>query len=370
MKTIDYENLYQLNKPFFDNYKSSFDEVLESGWFILGKKVEAFEKEFAQYLITPEFIGVASGLDALELPLIAFDFQEPSEIIVPSNTYIATINAIINTGHIPVFVEPDIDTYNIDPKKIQEKITSRTRAIMIVHLYGKPCEMDEIMDICQRYHLKLIEDCAQSHGALYKNKMTGTFGEVGAFSFYPTKNLGALGDGGGMAVNDPTLYQKLKALRNYGSHIKYHNEFIGYNSRLDEIQAAFLSVKLRQLDAINANKQKLANLYLTHLKSDFILPTLHPYSTHVFHIFSIRHERRDALKAYLLEKNIKTEIHYPIAPCDQKSIKDHFAKHVMSLNEDDFTIARTIHQTTLSLPCSTIHSEEEIMYVIEMMNQF
>ncbi len=370
MKNIEYENLFHLNKPFIEEYKQAFSDVLDSGWFILGKKVDAFEKEFATYLNAPQFIGLASGLDALELPLIAFDLPEPSEVIVPSNTYIATINAIINTGHIPVFVEADINTYNIDVKKIEEKITPRTRAIMIVHLYGMPCEMDEIMALCKKHDLKLIEDCAQCHGAMYKNKMTGTFGEVGAFSFYPTKNLGALGDGGGMAVNDESLVQTLKALRNYGSHIKYHNEFIGYNSRLDEIQAAFLSVKLKQLDAINAHKQKLASLYLKHLKSDFILPALNNYSTHVFHIFAIRHERRDELKTWLLEKGIKTEIHYPITPCDQKSIKDHYAKHKLSLDPDDFKIAKKIHSTELSIPCSAIHTEEDIMQVMEIMNQF
>jgi len=370
MKNIDYENLYHLNKPYLEQYKQSFSEVLDSGWFILGKKVEAFEKEFAAYLKAPEFIGLASGLDALELPLIAMDFPEPSEVIVPSNTYIATINAIINTGHTPVFVEPDMLTYNIDPKKIEEKITSKTKAIMIVHLYGKPCEMDEIMALCKKHDLKLIEDCAQSHGAMYKEKMTGTFGQVGAFSFYPTKNLGALGDGGGMAVNDLSLYQSLKALRNYGSHIKYHNEFIGYNSRLDEIQAAFLSIKLKQLDAISAHKQKLAALYLKHLKSDFILPTVNDYSSHVFHIFAIRHERRDELKDYLLQHFIKTEIHYPIVPCEQISIKNHFAKHQMNLDPNDFVLAKEIHRTELSLPCSCIHSEEDIMHVIQVMNQF
>ena len=370
MEQIDYENLYELNKPFMEDYKSAFADTLNSGWFILGNQVKTFEKAFADYLKAGSFLGVASGLDALELPLVAMEWEEAFEVLVPSNTYIATINAIINTGHTPVFVDADPLTYNMDVTKIEEKITSKTRAIMIVHLYGNPCEMDAIMAICKKHQLLLIEDCAQSHGATYKNQMTGTFGEFGAFSFYPTKNLGALGDAGGIAINKEEYADKLKALRNYGSHIKYHNDYIGYNSRLDEVQAAFLSVKLKALDAINAHKQKLANLYLTHLKSDYMLPQTTAHSEAVYHIFAVRHEKRDALKAYLLEKGIKTEIHYPIVPCEQNSIKNYMAKINYKLDPADFTIATQIHRTELSLPCSTIHSEEQILRVIEVLNAF
>ena len=370
MKTIDYENLNKLNQPFFDEYKISFEQTLQSGWFILGKNVEAFEQSFAGYLGWGKFLGVASGLDALELPLIAFDFPANSEIIVPSNTYIATINAIIKAGHIPVFVEPDISTYNIDPLKIEEKISSKTKAIMIVHLYGMPCELDPIVALCKKHQLKLIEDCAQSHGATYKGKMTGTFGDASAFSFYPTKNLGALGDAGGISVNDPELYNQLKALRNYGSFVKYHNEYIGYNSRLDEIQAGFLSVKLKKLNDINRHKNKLASVYISHLKKDFIVPLARKDYFNVFHIFPVRHPRRDELKKYLLDHQVKTEIHYPIAPCDQKSIKDYFAKKNVPLREVDFEISREIHASELSLPCSSIHTEEDILQVVERMNKF
>jgi dTDP-4-amino-4,6-dideoxygalactose transaminase len=370
MKTIEYENLHFLNKPFFDEYKKSFNEVLERGWFILGKNVEVFEQQFAAYLGCGKFLGVASGLDALELPLIAFGFPENSEIIVPSNTYIATINAIINTGHVPVFVEPDIKTYNIDPGRIEEKISPKTKAIMIVHLYGMPCEMDPIAALCKKYDLKLIEDCAQSHGAKYKGVMTGTFGEANAFSFYPTKNLGALGDAGGISIYDDELYNRMKALRNYGSFVKYKNEFIGYNSRLDEVQAGFLSAKLKRLDEINTHKNKLASIYFSNLKSDFILPYRDSDFYNVFHIFPVRHKRRDELKKYLLEREIKTEVHYPIAPCDQKSIKDYFAAKSLILKEEDFNLSREIHATELSLPCSSIHTEEDILHVTEVMNQF
>ncbi len=370
MKPIEYENLHFLNKPFFDEYKKSFDEVLQSGWFILGKNVDEFERAFADYLGCGKFLGVASGLDALELPLIAFDFPEGSEIIVPSNTYIATINAIINTAHVPVFVEPDLKTYNIDPEKIEEKITSKTKAVMIVHLYGLPCKMDSIVALCKKHKLKLIEDCAQSHGAKFKGVMTGTFGEANAFSFYPTKNLGALGDAGGVSVYDDELYAKMKALRNYGSFVKYHNEFIGYNSRLDEIQAGFLSIKLKQLDKINAHKNTLASIYFSNLKSNFILPYRNDDFYNVFHIFPIRHERRDELKKYLLEHGIKTEVHYPIAPCDQKSIINYFAGKNLKLHSEDFKFSRKIHATELSLPCSTIHSEDDINYVVDILNKF
>jgi dTDP-4-amino-4,6-dideoxygalactose transaminase len=366
---VEYENLKKLNAPFVEDYRKAFDAVLESGWFILGKGVAAFEEQFADYLGVRHFIGLASGLDALEIPLKCMDFEPRSEVIVPSNTYIATINAIINSGHIPVFVEPDIHSYNIDIQRIEQKITPRTRAIMLVHLYGKPCEMDAIMQLCDRHDLALIEDCAQSHGATFDGKMTGTFG-VGAFSFYPTKNLGALGDAGGIATNDEALFRKMKAWRNYGSNVKYQNEYIGANSRLDETHAVNLSIKLKGLDAINQRKNEIANLYLKHLKSDFILPTVDGRVYNAYHIFPIRHEKRDSLREYLLKNGVKTEIHYPIAPCDQRSIQNWAVKNNVVLNHLDFTVSRQIHATELSLPCSTIHSDEEINYVIEKMNAF
>ncbi|NJN35510.1 MAG: DegT/DnrJ/EryC1/StrS family aminotransferase [Saprospiraceae bacterium] len=323
--TIEYENLNRLNKPFFEEYKASFNETLERGWFILGKNVENFEREFAEYLGVKYVLGCASGIDAMEIPIKCYDFEPNAEIIVPSNTYIATVNAVINCGHTPVFVEPDFNTYNIDAERIEEKITDRTSAILVVHLYGRACEMDKISALCEKYQLKLIEDCAQSHGATFGVKKTGTFG-VGAFSFYPTKNLGALGDAGAIATDDEPLFLKMKAWRNYGSNVKYKNEFIGDNSRLDEIQAGFLSAKLKSLDYINRRKNDIAKLYFQGLNHNFILPDAPANGYNVFHIFPIRHEKRDDLRLYLLENGIKSEIHYPIAPCDQASIQNWASK--------------------------------------------
>ena len=363
MKNIDYENLYHLNKPYLEQYKQSFSEVLNSGWFILGKKVEAFEKEFAAYLKAPEFIGLASGLDALELPLIAMDFPEPSEVIVPSNTYIATINAIINTGHTPVFVEPDMLTYNIDPKKIEEKITSKTKAIMIVHLYGKPCEIDEIMALCKKHDLKLIEDCAQSHGAMYKEKMTGTFGQVGAFSFYPTKNLGALGDAGAIICKDEHFYQKLKALRNYGSEKKYYNQLVGRNCRLDELQASFLNVKLPFLEKMNLHKIALADRYNQLLNNKIQKPLFFDNGSHVYHIYNILVENRDDFQKYLKEKGVETLIHYPVAPHLQEGYQQFF-KH------EKYPITEKIHAKTLSLPISFATTFAEVEEICSKINDF
>jgi len=360
---IEYENLAQLNKPFFAEYEKAFKETLESGWYILGNKVQTFEKEFASYCDTKHCIGVANGLDALILALKAYDFEKGAEVIVPSNTYIATILSIVHNGLTPVLVEPDILTYNIDPKKIEEKITSKTRAIMVVHLYGKMCEMDAINSIAKKNNLKMIEDCAQAHGAKYKNKKAGNWGDFGAFSFYPTKNLGALADAGAMTTNDDQLAEVIKTLRNYGSKQKYYNELVGYNSRLDEVQAAFLSVKLKALDKINEHKRKLASLYLNNLKSDFIKPIVDADYYDVYHIFNIRHSKRDALKDFLLKKDIKTEIHYPLTPNKQKAM-------IGILDNQLTPIAEEIHATTLSLPISYYHSEQDVLKVIETMNTF
>lgn len=360
---IEYENLAKLNEPFFDEYKSIFDETLQSGWYILGNKVSEFEKEFAHFSGTNYCAGVANGLDALTLSLKSFNFKKGSEVIVPSNTYIATILSIVENGLKPVLVEPDIHTYNIDANKIEEKINSNTVAIMVVHLYGKVCEMDKIVNIANSNNLKVIEDCAQAHGAIYKGKKAGNWGDFGAFSFYPTKNLGALADAGAITTNSEDFFNKIKCLRNYGSNKKYYNEVVGFNSRLDEIQAAFLSVKLKHLDHINNHKRALASLYLNNLKSDYILPIVDSDYIDVYHIFNIRHKRRNELKEFLLKNDIKTEIHYPVAPNKQKAmigILDHFKT----------PIAEEIHQTTLSLPISYFHSTDDIFKVIETLNKF
>jgi dTDP-4-amino-4,6-dideoxygalactose transaminase len=360
---IEYENLERLNQPFFNGYREAFDRVLNSGWYILGKEVQQFEAEFARYCNTEHCSGVANGLDALLLALKALGLQPRDEVIVPSNTYIATILSIVHAGLKPVLVEPDIRTYNIDPSKIAEKITARTKVILVVHLYGKVCDMEAIAVIAAHHNLKIIEDCAQAHGASYKGKKAGSFGHFGAFSFYPTKNLGALGDGGALTTSDSDLFETVNALRNYGSKTKYHNDFIGFNSRLDELQAALLSVKLKRLDAINEHKRKLAHLYLEGIKDDFIKPIIQKDYFDVYHIFNIRHSKRDALREYLAKKEIKTEIHYPVAPNKQKAM-------IGILENDETPIAEEIHATTLSLPISFFHQEEEILYVIEQINQF
>ncbi len=359
---IVYENLSLVNKKLFEQYKHKFEKVLEKGWFILGEEVENFEKEFASFCGVKHCVGVGSGLDALIMALDALDLPEGCEVLVPSNTYIATILAIVRNRMKPILVEPDIRTYNIDPTKIEERITKNTKALIVVHLYGKPCDMDPILEIVKKYDLKLIEDCAQAHGAMYKGKKVGSFG-IGCFSFYPTKNLGALGDGGAITTNDDELAEKLRALRNYGSSVKYKFDMVGYNSRLDELQAAFLSAKLAVLDEITNHKRKLAKIYLENIDSNkFTKPVVHPDFYDVYHIFNIRHPERDRLREYLLKNKIQTEIHYPIPPHKQKAMQ--------GILSGDYPISEEIHATTLSLPISYCHTEDDILKVCEALNKF
>jgi dTDP-4-amino-4,6-dideoxygalactose transaminase len=360
---IDYENLHNLNKPFFKEFEDAFKETMQSGWYILGKKVAEFEKEYAAYCDSKFCVGVANGLDALTISLKALDLQKGDEVIVPSNTYIATILSIVQNGLQPILVEPDIQTYNIDPDKIEAAITQRTKVIMVVHLYGKLCEMDKIMAIAKKHKLRVIEDCAQSHGAKHKNRISGSFGDLAAHSFYPTKNLGAMGDAGAITTSDTVLMEKIKMLRNYGSNVKYYNEVVGFNSRLDELQAAFLLVKLKYLDKINEHKRKLAAIYEQKLKADFIKPHVHPDYFDVYHIYAIRHSKRDQLKEYLLKHDIKTEIHYPVPPVKQAAMKN-------IIDRQSTPIAEAIHRSTLSLPISFYHSEADIEKVAETLNKF
>jgi dTDP-4-amino-4,6-dideoxygalactose transaminase len=360
---IQYENLRKVNEPFFPEFRRIFNETLESGWYILGKNVDRFESEFASFCGVAHCIGVASGLDALILSLKAYEFTPGSEVLVPSNTYIATILAIIHSGLKPVLVEPDLLTYNIDPARIEELITTKTVAIMVVHLYGKVCAMDRILGIGGRHGLKIFEDCAQAHGARIRNTKAGAFGDCAAFSFYPTKNLGALGDGGAVTTNDSLVADKIRMLRNYGSHRKYYNAMVGFNSRLDEMQAAMLSIKLAGLDRLNDHKRKLATLYHQGLRNDFVKPVMLDDFFDVYHIYNIRHPRRDELKTYLAENGIGTEIHYPVPPHRQKALHGIFAGK-------KYPLADEIHATTLSLPISTCHSDEDIAQVIEVMNRF
>jgi dTDP-4-amino-4,6-dideoxygalactose transaminase len=360
---IEYENLRKVNEPFFSEFSRVFRQTLESGWYILGQSVERFEHEFAAYCGASHCVGVASGLDALILSLKAFDFPAGSEVLVPSNTYIATILAILHSGLQPVLVEPDLRTYNIDPDRIEAQITPATVAIMVVHLYGKICEMERITAIGWRRGLKIFEDCAQAHGARLKDRKAGTFGDCAAFSFYPTKNLGALGDAGAVLTSDPACAAKIRTLRNYGSAKKYYNDAVGVNSRLDEMQAALLSVKLPALDRINDHKRRLAAIYHQGLRDDFIKPLVQPDFFDVYHIYNIRHARRDELKQYLAAHDILTEIHYPVPPHRQRALQGMFEASAYPRTDE-------IHATTLSLPISFCHSEAEIARVIEVLNNF
>jgi len=361
---IEYENLRLVNKPYEAAYKEALDRFLESGWYILGHQVKQFEEEFAQYCGAKHCIGLASGIDALYLSLLALDFPRGAEIIVPSNTYIATILSILNAGLTPILVEPKIETYNIDPSLISAAITSKTKAIMVVHLYGKPCEMQKIAELAAKHGLPIIEDCAQAHGAQINGKKVGTWGAFGAYSFYPTKNLGALGDAGAIITDNDEMASKLRALRNYGSHQKYHNEYLGSNSRLDELQAMFLSIKLKTLDKANQHKKALANTYFEYLSNpNIVLPVLQKGIDDVHHIFNIRTIERDRLQAFLLENGVKTEIHYPVAPHQQTAYRPFFS-------DQSFPISELIHQTTLSLPISNSLSVDDIKSVCRMVNDF
>lgn len=359
---IEYENLGKLNAPFYEEYQQSFNNMLQSGWYVLGQNVEKFEKEFSRFTNTNFTVGVANGLDAITIGLKALNLKPGDEVLVPSNTYIATILSIIHAGLNPVLIEPDIETYNINPRLIEKNISKKSKAIIVVHLYGKACEMDPILSICKKYNLKLLEDCAQSHGALYKGKMTGSFGDFGCFSFYPTKNLGALGDAGAIVCNDEELADRVKQLRNYGSNKKYHNNVIGFNSRLDELQAGFLRIKLKALTKITNHKRMLANIYLSNLNNNFIKPLINEDFYDVYHIFNIRHKKRDELRNYMLKHGVQTEIHYPVAPNKQVALQN--------IIVNDYPLSNEIHNTTLSLPISYFHSKEDILKVCEVMNEF
>jgi dTDP-4-amino-4,6-dideoxygalactose transaminase len=362
---IEYEELRRLNEPFFAAYQQAFKDVLDSGWYILGQQVSKFEEEFGHYLDYSGrcTIGVASGLDALSLSLNCSNLPSGGEVIVAANSYIASILSIINEGLVPVLVDPDLETYNLSVEGINSALTSRTVAIMPVHMYGKPCPMPEIMELASKHGLIVIEDCAQAHGASINKRKVGTFGHYAAFSFYPTKNLGALGDGGAVVSHNEFNAIKLRALRNYGSHVKYQNDYIGINSRLDEIQAAFLRVKLKHLDRINEHKRNLAALYHDNLPNNLTLPIKSTGIVDVNHIYPIRHHDRDALRRYLLDNGIKTEIHYPIPPHQQKAIAHIFRKA-------SFPVTEKIHSTILSLPISYIHTREDVEKVIDVISKF
>ncbi len=360
---IKFLDLYKINERFRKDIDARIKEVLNSGWYLLGKQDEQFEKNFAQYCGTKHCIGCANGLDALNLIIKAYGFTKGDEIIVPANTYIASILAISENYCTPVLVEPDIETRNINPDLIEEKITDKTKAILLVHLYGQAVQMDKIWELAKKYNLKIIEDSAQAHGAIYKGKRTGNLGDASGFSFYPGKNLGCMGDGGCVTTNDDELAQKIRALRNYGSHKKYCNLYKGTNSRLDEIQAAILDVKLPSLDADNQRRREIAKYYRENIKNPkIILPTAYDEASHVWHVFAIRTKNRDEFQEYLNKNDIQTLIHYPTPPHKQEAYKE--------WNNLSFPITEEIHNTILSLPISPVMTEEEVKKVAEVVNNY
>ncbi|NSB30266.1 DegT/DnrJ/EryC1/StrS family aminotransferase [Clostridium saccharoperbutylacetonicum] len=362
---IPFLNLEPMHTEIRDEIVNAFKTIYDRNSFILGHSVEAFEQEFSKYCNTNYCISCGNGLDALSIILRGYDIGGGDEVIVPSNTFIATALAVSYAGAKVVFVEPDINTFNIDVNKIEEAITPKTKAIIAVHLYGRPAEIDKIKVICKKYNLKLIEDAAQSHGSIYKGKKTGNLGDAAGFSFYPGKNLGALGDGGCILTNDSILAQKVRAIRNYGSTIKYNNEYKGVNSRLDELQAEFLRIKLKYLDKWNAARQEIAKLYLEGIKNNKItLPFINSAYESIWHIFIIRTEFRDKLVNYLKANGIETLIHYPIPIHLQKAYKD------LGYKSGDFPVAENISKTVLSLPIWYGISESEINYVISVLNQW
>ena len=379
---IKFLDLRKINERFRPEMDAAAKRVLDSGWYLLGKEDEAFENEFAAYCGVKHAIGCANGLDALKLVIKAMGIGSGDEVIAPANTYIASLIAISANGATPVLVEPDIGTYLIDPSKIEEKITSRTKAIMVVHLYGRVCAMEAIGAIAKKHGLKVIEDCAQAHGAAYQDvrreaedvkfRRVGNLGDAAGFSFYPGKNLGCLGDGGAVTTNDDALAKKIRALRNYGSEVKYHFPYRGTNSRLDEIQAAWLRVKLPHLDADNARRAEIAARYCREITNPAIaLPCPGGASTavdgnrrlsNVWHVYPVRCEKRDAFQAYLAEKGIQTVIHYPIPPHRQPASTEW---HGLSL-----PITEQIHETIISLPISPVMTEDEVGEVVAAVNAF
>ena len=358
---IEYESLARSNNPYLVELEAAASRVIRRGWYVLGDEVSSFELEFARFAGVRHCIGVANGLDALILSLEALNLPEQSDVLVAANTYIATILAIIRAGHRPVLVEPVADTFNIDPDRLAHAITPGTRAICVTHLFGKTCRMDSICSFAAEHGLKIIEDCAQSHGAKLGDRMTGTFGSAGCFSFYPTKNLGALGDAGAVITNDDEIADRIRHTRNYGSKQKYVNRYIGVNSRLDEIQAAMLRVKLQYLDELTSHKRKLAEVYFSELPDWLKLPSRRDDEYDVFHIFAIRHPRRDPLRAWLLENGIKTEVHYPIPPHRQEAMRDHLV--------GNWPISDELHRTALSLPISAGHTVDDIRLVCQTIRQ-
>jgi len=365
---IKFLDLQKINENYRQEFSDAFNRVLDSGWYIMGNELAKFEKEFANYCQVKYAIGVANGLDALILIIRAYKelgiFNDGDEIIVPANTYIASILAISANNLVPILVEPDLLTYNLNANLIEEKITPRTVGILPVHLYGQLCDMEAIMTIAKKHKLKVIEDCAQSHGAKdSNNKIAGSFGDAAGFSFYPGKNLGALGDAGAITTNNDELAITLKALLNYGSHEKYKNLYKGVNSRLDELQAAFLSIKLASLNSDTEIKRKVVNRYLAEINNPkIILPLVKHAESHVWHLFVVRTADRQGLQQHLAEQGIQTVIHYPIPPHKQQAYGE--------LSNLSLPISELIHEQVLSLPLSPVLLDSEVDKIIVAVNAY
>ena len=360
---IKFLDLEKVNNRFRSEIDARFKNILDKGWYLQGEENEKFAQNFAKYCGTNYAIGVANGLDAINLIIRAFEFGKGDEIIVPANTYIATILAISENNCTPVLVEPDINTYNINPDLIEEKITDKTKAIIVVHLYGQAVEMEKVWALAKKYNLKVIEDSAQAHGAIYQGKRVGNLSDASAFSFYPGKNLGCMGDGGAVTTNDKNLYEKIKAIANYGSDRKYHHIYKGVNSRLDELQAAVLDVKLPYLDKDNQRRREIANYYLENIKNDkFIMRKAYEEESNVWHIFPVRTDNREALQKHLEDNGIQTNIHYPTPPHKQGAYKE--------WENQKYSVSEEIHRTIISLPISPVMTDEEVKKVVDIMNKY
>ena len=360
---IPFLDLARINKPHQAGIRQAMERVLQSGWFILGEEVKTIEHQYAAYCQTRHCIGVANGLDALTLVLKAWEFPAGSEVLVASNAYIACVLSITHAGLTPVFVEPDPRTQLIDPTRIEQAITQQTKVILAVHLYGRCCDMTPINALAKRYNLRVLEDAAQAHGAVYNQKRAGNLGDAAAWSFYPSKNLGALGDAGAVTTHDDALAERLRALRNYGSSQKYINDYVGHNSRLDELQAAILTAKLPFLDQENTRRRALARMYLSNLQLPALtLPPADQIEQDVWHLFVVQHARRDDLRAYLREHGVGTDVHYPVPPHHQRAYA-----HMAHLS---FPIAEQLHREVLSLPLNPSLTDTEVAYIIDTVNKF
>lgn len=364
---IKFLDLQKINAQFEKELKQAAHHVIDSGWYLMGKELEAFETQYANFCGSDYCLGVANGLDALRLIFRAYIelgiLQIGDEVIVPANTYIASILAITDNNLIPVFIEPNEDTYNLDSTKIEDALTSKTKAILTVHLYGQNSVDDEMLGICKKYNLKLVEDAAQSHGAVWQGKVVGNLGDAAGHSFYPGKNLGALGDAGAITTNDTILKETIQALRNYGSKKKYENIYQGFNSRLDEIQAAFLSVKLKYVQKDIESRRRVAMYYLENIDNNLVtLPKVNNWEGHVWHLFVIRNQYRDKLQKYLTKKGIETLIHYPIPPHKQQAYQQY--------NHLNFPITEQIHKEVLSLPISSVIEMDSLVHIVKCINKF